>query len=103
MKAIAKVQTTNREINQLQSNIITQLNQQRPTNLLAAGVILEKISLIAGNNTINHKLDRNLQGWFIIRQRSSASIYDKQDSNQIPDKTLILNSSADVTVDIFVF
>lgn len=103
MKAIAKVQTTNREINQLQSNIITQLNQQKPTNSLAAGVILEKISLIAGNNTINHKLDRNLQGWFIIRLRSSASIYDKQDSNQIPDKTLILNSSADVTVDIFVF
>ena len=102
MAAIAKVQTDNREVNQLQSNILTYLNvlQQNP---ILSGVILQNQLLTVGTNTINHKLDRRLQGWFLVRKRSSADIYDKQDNNPTPNSTLILESSAIVSVDIFVF
>lgn len=102
MQAIAKVQTDNREVNQLQSNILSYLNTLGQ-NALLSGAILQKQSLISGSNTINHKLNRPLQGWFIIRQRSGAAIYDDQDNNTTPNRTLILISSADVVVDIFVF
>lgn len=102
MQAIAKVQTDNREVNQLQSNILSYLNTIGQ-NALLSGVILANQSLKSGDNTINTKLNRKLQGWFIIRQRGPASLYDKQDSNQTPNSTLILNSSANVSVDIFVF
>jgi hypothetical protein len=68
-----------------------------------SGIILKSVSLTAGTNTINHMLDRTLQGWFVVRQRDLASIYDAQDSNKIPNKTLVLVSTANVTIDLIVF
>lgn len=65
--------------------------------------ILSKITLVIGNNTINHLLGRKLQGWRIIRQRGPASIYDDQDDNPMPQATLVLVSNAIVSVDIEVF
>lgn len=69
----------------------------------SSGVILKNITLSIGDNTINHKLGRDLQGWQLIRVRAAATVYDKQDSNQLKSRTLILNSSAAVVVDLFVF
>lgn len=73
---------------------------QRPTNNIS---ILKNVSLKIGSNTINTLLGAPLQGWFIVRQRGAASIYDTQDSNQSPDLTLNLTSSADVSVDVAIF
>lgn len=99
---VAKVTSPDRIIQQMQNNIVTPLN-----TLLAAplvnGSVLSSVSLVAGDNTINHLLSRRLIGWIIVRSRAVASIFDKQDTNTIPDKTLILNSSAPAVVDIFVF
>ena len=68
------------------------------------GLILQNQPLKVGGNTINHKLGRKLQGWFIVRQRGVvANIYDTQDNNSSPALTLLLTSSAAVNVDIFVF
>jgi hypothetical protein len=69
----------------------------------SSGVLLKQVSLVAGDNTIDHRLGRNLQGWQIVRIRAAATIYDKQDANQLQSLTLVLNSSAPVVVDIFVF
>lgn len=66
-------------------------------------LILKNQSLTTGANVINHKLGRILQGWIIVRQRALASVYDTQDTNQMPQLTLNLVSSANVTVDIEVF
>jgi len=68
-----------------------------------SSIILKNISLAIGDNTINHKLGHNLTGWKIVRLRAASSIYDKQDSNQTPALTLILNSSAACVADIEVF
>lgn len=65
--------------------------------------ILTQISLKTGANVINHNLGKKLTGWTVIRQRALASIYDSQDSNQTPDVTLILVSSAPVVIDLGVF
>ncbi len=71
-----------------------------PTN---GAIILKSVVLAIGDNTISHKLGRALQGWSIVRVRAATTIYDKQDSNTMPDRTLVLNSSAGATVDILVF
>jgi len=63
-------------------------------------IILKNVQLSSGDNTINHMLNRTLTGWRIIRIRSAATIYDKQDTNAHPDVTLVLNSSASVSVDL---
>lgn len=102
IKAIGQVQSDDRLQNQLQSNLqpfIRSLTE----NAILSGIILQQVDLVVGDNTVVHKLNKKLQGWYLVRVRASASIYDKQDDNPNPNKTLILNSSAAVTVDIAVF
>jgi hypothetical protein len=67
------------------------------------GVLLKSIALTTGTNVVNHRLSRNLQGWVITRIKSAATIYDQQDSNQTPALTLILVSSADAVIDLWVY
>lgn len=71
-----------------------------PTN---KGIILKDISLVSGRNSVDHRLSRKLQGWYLIRKRSNAAVWDDQDNNKIPSLTLILMSDSAVNVDIFVF
>jgi hypothetical protein len=66
-------------------------------------IILKSVSLVTGTNVINHKLGRNMQGWQIVRQRSSATFYDTQDTNQQPTLTLTLVASAPCVVDLRIF
>lgn len=62
--------------------------------------ILAGIALTTGSNTINHKLGRTLQGWFLVDVNGAATVYRSQPLN---DTTLTLTSSADITVSIGVF
>lgn len=102
MQQIASIQSDDRIQNQLQSNITSVLNPLLKNNPILFGNTVTNVSLKAGDNTVNTNLKTPLIGWVIIRKRANANIYDKQDSNNATG-TLILNSSADVVVDIIVF
>lgn len=67
------------------------------------GLQLDNIVLTIGDNVINHKLGRKLQGWIIVRKNAQAGIFDTQDVNQMPQLTLNLTSDADVTVSLWVY
>jgi hypothetical protein len=67
------------------------------------GLVLQGVALAIGDNTIAHKLNRQLLGWYVVRQRAASAIFDKQDTNTMPSSTLVLNASAAVSVDIWVF
>lgn len=62
--------------------------------------ILENISLINGNNIINHKLGRSQQGWFLTDLQAPAIIYRSAPFNS---STLTLISNVTVIVNIGVF
>lgn len=62
--------------------------------------ILQGISLINGANSINHKLSRMQQGWFITDINAAATIYRSAAFNT---KTLTLTSNAACVVNIGVF
>lgn len=66
-------------------------------------LILKNVKLTTGTNVINHGLGAPLQGWNPVRIRASATFYDLQDQNQMPDLTLVLVSSANVTIDLEIF
>jgi hypothetical protein len=87
----------------LQNSSQNQTISKLTSNALSGGSIISGIALKSGSNDVSHKLGQKLRGWFIVRLRANATIYDTQDSNQTPTSTLKLTSSADVTVDIFVF
>lgn len=73
------------------------------SNQLTNGNLLTNQALASGANVINHKLGRPLKGWIITRCRAAATFYDTQDASLTPQLTLNLNSSAAVTVDLWVF
>jgi hypothetical protein len=68
------------------------------------GALLEDVVVTTGAvQSIPHQLGRTLIGWMVVRQRASAIVWDTQDANTNPQGTLFLNSSATVTVDLWVF
>jgi hypothetical protein len=95
-------QSTDRILSQLQTAWASLIN---PVITLpqSQGIILPNVSLASGANVVNHMLGRKLQGWQIVRQRASATIYDTQDLNQTPQLTLNLTASGAVVVNLFVF
>lgn len=102
MATLTQFQDDDRTFQLMQNSWAAILNPiiNNPAN---QSVILKNVVLVTGDNTINHLLGRKLQGWKVIRQRASATLYDKQDANQMPALTLVLNASANVTVDLEVF
>lgn len=95
--------TPDQILSMLQTKWASELNPLL-TNPILSGVQLKRITLATGANSINHKLGRKLQGWIITRWiGSSASVYDTQDSNSMPELTLNLTSSGTVSVDIYVY
>ena len=98
----SKQVTKDEDLNKVQDNLVRTLNPVFNTQTLG-GNLLQSVPLVVGSNSIDHKLGRNLIGWMLTRQRSSASIYDIQDSNTLPASTLILVSDAVVTIDLYVF
>lgn len=84
------------------SQTLTALNQLLKSPLVN-GKVLANVSLSSGDNTVSHGLGRALQGWFPVRLRGSATLYDKQDSNSNPNATLVINASAQVKADLYVF
>lgn len=100
---LPKFQAEDQAMNLLQTSWAQQLDPviRQP---LTQGTLLKDVQLASGNNVVNHKLGRKLQGWIITRYRgAAASVYDTQDNNPTPALTLTLNSSASVVVDIYVF
>lgn len=73
------------------------------SNELLNGHVLENVELISGVNVINHQLGRPLQGWLLVRQRAAGTVYDQQDSAAFPTLNLVLNASAPMKVNIYVF
>lgn len=66
-------------------------------------LVLSNLTLISGDNTINHLLGRKLQGWIVIGNSAATTFYDKQSSNQQPQLTLALHTSGACVVSLLVF
>lgn len=96
-------QSSIREITLLQSTWSQALNPllSSPIN---SNVFIQNVALQTGDNVINHLLGRKLQGWIVVRMKDGyVQIYDKQSTNSMPDKTLVLNSSGNGNIDLLVF
>lgn len=96
-----RIQTQDSILSRIQDNIGQAF--QKATLPIEGAILLKNVTLATGSNTVSHTLGRTLQGWWPVRIRASATLYDKQDSNPIPSKTLVLVASAPVVLDLLVF
>ena len=70
-------------------------------NILTQGAPIGPVVLVANKpQSINHKLDRLMQGYLIASQNANAVIWFTQPFNS---KTLTLESSANVTVNLWCY
>lgn len=98
-----KVRTDTDIVRQVQDAIEIPLKDISSRAILD-GQILSGVELSSGvDNIIDHKLQRKLVGWIIMRQSANANIWDLQNLNTRPQQSLVLQTSANVTVSIWVF
>ena len=65
------------------------------------GNLVKDISIVTGTpKTIEHKLGREYIGWLAVKRSSGALLW--QSTSTVPG-TLVLNASANVSVDLWVF
>lgn len=101
LKSMKKIQSPDRVMNTIQDNVETAL---RPllTNPLLDGTLIEGVSIVTGTpKTIEHGLGRAARGWFVISPQAEASVWET--SSALPTKTLILNSSANIDLKLWVY
>lgn len=76
--------------------------QQLENNIILDGVLLKDVDLASANATvINHKLNREYQGWMIVKINANANVW--QSASTLPKSHLTLNCSADCTVDLYIY
>lgn len=103
LTSFRKVRTANTELDQLQSNSEA-VFKDIVRRLVLDGQLLKDISLTTGQtNSVDHKLQRKLVGYFLVGNSANSVVYDSQASNQTPDLTLNLLCSANTTVSLWVF
>ena len=83
-----KVGTKDADLQKVQQNVenaITTIIRKE----IVDGVLIKNVCLTPGiSNEIKHGLGRSPLGWFIVRKRADARIWDVQDFNKNPSKTL---------------
>lgn len=102
LKKVRTFNLKNQDLSRMQDNLSFAIDTINKVDLLD-GILLESVVLTSGSNTVNHTLGRNLKGWYPVRVRAQAYFWDTQDSNTTPQLTLILHTTANVTVDLWVF
>ncbi len=103
INAFKKIDTSDRVVSTIQNNVDAVFRQILAQQILN-GNIIKDVPLITGqNNLVNTGLAGKLTGWIVIRNRANSVVWDAQDTNLDPTKTLVLLCSANTTVDLLVF
>jgi len=103
MRPFQRLVTEDQELNRVQQNMAEAL---RPvlTAAVLDGRLVEDVALATGqDNVVNHGLGRAVRGWLVVRQNAQADLWDTQASNAVPGRTLLMRTSATVTVTLWVF
>lgn len=97
-KEVPSVQIPDEKINRMQGNILQAVNQLVKVPF-SEGLLLKNQTLQSGANTVNHRLQREIQGYLILKQNAAATIF----GGNYGRTSVTLTASATVTVDLWVF
>ncbi len=99
MAQLPKFQTNDQTLSLLQTKWTSILNPII-ANPMTNMQVIENVTLINGATTINHLLQRQMQGWTILDVNAAATIYRSQPMN---DTTITLTSNAACIIKLGVF
>lgn len=103
LKAFRRVRTDREDVKQLQDAVANTFQTILGRQIID-GLLLEDVELVTGSiQTVEHKLGRKLAGYIVVKRDAEATVWDSQAASTLPEKTLSLNVSANVTVSLWVF
>jgi hypothetical protein len=92
-----------RIVDQLQDNIESTLDKLT-ANPFVDGVQVTSVSLAAGqDNYVNHGLGHAFQGWWITDRDGMGEVWQSATTNKSPELYVILQTSVNVIVDLWIF
>ena len=97
LKPLKTIQQLDYSTSRIQGYLQEFLAQLMP-NPFITGIILD-VSILTTDTPLNHGLQTEPSGWFIIDKNANANVWKISQS----DKQLVLRASAAVTVRIWVF
>jgi hypothetical protein len=71
-------------------------------NPILNGIELDNVQLTTGTNVINHRLSRQMQGWFVT-DINAAITYYRPDTSPFNKTTLTLVASGPARVNLWVY
>lgn len=103
LKKFTKNQTSDLTLAQVQDNLVNCLNPLF-NNPLLDGVLVKNIALVTGSNIINNPIQRAIQGVIFVNKNAFSDFnLSAQATNPTPINTIIINLSASVTCDLWIF
>jgi hypothetical protein len=101
LKKPHRIQSSDRIQNLIQDNLANAIDSII-SNPITDSIILRDVSLSSGLNKIDHKMNRTLLGWVIVRINAAATVFENL-ANPLPDKRIWLDASANCKVDLLLF
>ena len=99
---LIKLRTKSPETDNLQDNVF-EWTQSVINHPLLKGRLIEGIEVTTATKTVEHKLGRSIVGWFIVNKNANADVWDAGTTDTDSTKFLVLDSTATVTIDLWVF
>ena len=100
----SSVNSDNPEVRILDQRLLAIFNSIIKNPLLNSPTIVKSILLTSGVDTlVNHGLNRVVTGWIVIDKNGVGDVYQSTTTNVIPAASIILKSSATVTVSVLFF
>ena len=98
LKRFVPIESKEFETQRLNDNI-RDFADQLKSNPLLDGRLIEGVVVTTSGIDVEHKLSRDIQGWIVTDKNADARVWSTGSSNRF----LSLDSSATVTIDIWVF
>ena len=103
LKEFKRVNIKDFQVSQLQQNVAEYVHQLRDNPRLS-GLLVEDVVLTSGQTTtVNHGLGRKIRGFEVVYTNAQVDVW-AIDANQLtPLRTLVLSTSANATISLWVF
>lgn len=96
-----KVKTTSEEVKHLQDAVALIFNQVLKKQIIDGRIIEDVVVNTGSPVSVAHGLGKAVRGWVVIKKNANADVWDS--ASVTPTATMDLNSSANVTISLWVF
>lgn len=103
MRPFEKTRSSNADVRAVQESTESALLALGDAQI-TQGRLIKSVSITAGSAArVDHKLGKAPAGWLVVGKSAEATVWDEQAANGTPARTLVLQASANVTVNLWVF